>query len=122
MLTKQQIIDKINTDFNGQAINYDTGQCMYKFTDESGECKKCAIGLFIPDGHPSQEEFMSVDELLDEYPDLWDSMPIDDIGFLTAFQEVHDHNGMRKLSLDEQKSQLIGFVDDNYTTDRYLGE
>jgi hypothetical protein len=124
MLTKQEIIDKINTDFNGQAMEGSSGQCMYKLTDKSGQCKKCAIGLFIPDGHKGQEELMSVDELLGCHPDLWDSMPIDNIDFLTAFQEVHDDSNMRRLSVDEQKSQLIGFVDDNYTTtsNRYLGE
>lgn len=50
---------------------------------------KCAAGLFIPDGHPSQMINDTIGHKLYKHPDLKTVMPLDTAG-MQAFQDVHD--------------------------------
>ena len=79
-----KILNKIETDFQGQAIEY--GKCKYK-TDDG---KKCAIGLFMPEGHEGEMSNAGVSDLLNQYPDLNRFMPSYDMQKLVSFQRAHD--------------------------------
>ena len=117
LLSKNKIIETINKDFNGRAV--EGGGCVYKTEpDESGNCKKCAIGLFIPENHTGELVEGSVTTLLGNFPDLWDSMPMPNLAFLQRFQDCHDSDLNRDQSLKEQKEILVKFVEKNY--DIYL--
>lgn len=104
---KQTIIDVINRDFKGKAVMGET--CSYLTEDG----KKCAIGLFIPNGHEAQLSTLEVHSLLEHYPDLWKHMPSKDIVFLMDFQNTHDFELSHEDSLEDQKKTLIKFVE-NY--------
>lgn len=112
-----QILEKIETDFKGQAIV--DGVCRYL----TGDGRKCAIGLFIPDYYDLLNCDLSIIQLLHNRPELKKYMPSDDISKLSDFQFVHDkctnnylnhgnHLGswsnerLYTLSLDEQKMYL----------------
>ena len=106
-MTKQEVIDTINRDFKGKCIS-EYYNCRY-LNDEG---KKCAIGLFIPDGHKGQWYTSHVKNLLKFYPDLQEYMPFDNIELNTKFQDLHDsldHN----LGVQKQKDILINFVEKN---------
>lgn len=49
---------------------------------------KCAIGIFIPDGHPAQSLSMSVSRLHSRHPDLFEDGA--DVPFLEELQDCHD--------------------------------
>lgn len=103
-MTKEQIINKIKAEFKGKASDGVT--CKYLTKDG----KKCAIGLFIPDGHDAQDNGDTIDSLLIEYPDLKAYMPSTNIDFLLAFQDVHDEKLHDAMDLEQQKLRLIDFV------------
>jgi len=109
--TKEKIIEVINRDFKGKSFKNsdksDSGiECLY--LSENG--KKCAVGLFIPDGHPAQESTFNASDILFMYKDLINLMPLD-IG-IASFQTCHDFLD-EKLSIDEQKQVLIKWVKEN---------
>lgn len=109
-MTKQEIIDKINSDFKGKCTD-ERDTCTYLNT----EGKKCAIGLFIPDGHSGQHYQGTVSGLLREYPDLRQYMPFSDERTNCMFQDIHDIELYKYTdTLQEQKDKLIKFVEDNY--------
>lgn len=57
---------------------------------------QCAIGRFIPQGHPALEFVGSVHSLLENYGDLWDVLKIDGMdawdatALMLAVQKTHD--------------------------------
>jgi hypothetical protein len=51
---------------------------------------RCAIGCFIPDGHPGLKSGSLVNDLLEVYPELKDKMPFRSMRALRAFQITHD--------------------------------
>lgn len=59
--------------------------CMYD--DRRGN--HCAIGVFIPDGHPAMGAEVDASDLLDRYPDLLPLMPLESNPLL-CLQYVHD--------------------------------
>lgn len=65
------------------------GACCYELPTSSG-FNHCAIGCFIPLGHPAMEFMGSVHSLLDKYPDLQAAMPFTSRDDLRRFQQVHD--------------------------------
>lgn len=107
-MNKQEIIDTINEKFTGQAVNDKFGTCQYLTEDG----RKCAIGMFIPDGHPAQHKITDVISLLNEYPDLGRYMPFDNLNTLNKFQDCHDSCLDTEMSLEEQKQILIDFVNE----------
>ena len=109
-MTKQEIINKINKEFKGKAVLcHEIQECQYLTCD--GE--KCAIGLFIPEGHRAQESNKDIKHLLEEYPELLEYMPSKNINDLLAFQWEHDALCITD-SIDVQKKILIDFVNDNF--------
>lgn len=110
-MSKELIINTIKKDFKGKAYDRNIHQCVH-LTDDG---KKCALGLFIPDGHPAQREIEPADEILDQYEDLLDILPVKNINFWIKFQEEHDRLNSA-LPIEKQKNQLIDWVNDHYTT------
>ena len=107
-MTKQEIIDTINKKFKGKADGIHG--CVYL----NNKGKKCVIGIFIPDGHPGQqEEDLGVLGLLEKYPELIREMPSDNFELLEKFQSVHDTLD-DTLSIGSQKGILIQFVNRNF--------
>lgn len=101
--TKQKLIDVIKARFTGKATNGD--ECRYL----TGDGKRCAVGLFIPDGHEGQKYNGGVNGLLIRHEDLAALMPLD-ITSLEDMQGVHD--GLPEyISAEEQKQRLINWVD-----------
>ena len=107
-MNKQQVIDVINKEFKGKA--YDFG-CFYLTKDG----RKCAIGMFIPDGHPGQRDQCGVGYLLDKHSDLKSFMPSDDEELLRQFQRAHDCLLSVADPIDQQRQTLINWVHKNWS-------
>ena len=105
----EQIEETIRTKFKGKAASkassiYMGGErCEYLTKDG----RKCAIGIFIPDGHEAQEDENTVIITLGTYPDLWDYMPSQDGTKLREFQIFHDDKLTKDMPLEEQKNMLV---------------
>lgn len=65
---------------------------------------KCAVGLFIPDGHLGQHSKYSVDTLLNNFPDLVQVMPLT-LYPLMLLQNVHD------LAVINAKTAMLDWVE-----------
>lgn len=108
-MKKEQVIEKIEKEFTGKCVD-ESKSCMY--LNEKGQ--KCAIGLFIPDGHKAQDMDSDVEGLLDEFPSLWDHMPSTNLELLEKFQQCHD--GLKEThSINSQKQTLINWVNQNWS-------
>lgn len=95
----EKILEVINREFKGKSIN----GCSCKYLTEDD--KKCAIGLFIPDGHEAQDFDGGVSSLLRKYSYLIPLMPSKDIDKLIKFQKTHD--GLdESLTVEQQKKVL----------------
>lgn len=110
-MSKQIIIDTIKKEFKGKAVN-EYGHCVYLADDG----KKCAFGMFIPDGHKAQYSESNSNALFNEYPDLLEILPTANKEFWRIFQRAHDTLD-DSLSIKEQRSELINWVNENY--DKY---
>lgn len=64
-------------------VDPDTG----RYVKEGGIELKCAVGAFLPDGHPGQGCKGTVTNLIHAYPDL---LPDDGIGALTILGLSHE--------------------------------
>lgn len=102
--TKETILKVIkNRKFEGRALI--EGCCCY--LDEQGN--KCAVGLFIPDGHPAAKEHqMLARSLLNKYKDLENIMPIS-IDYINLFQRSHDQPDKKNSA----KEKMIQWVEEN---------
>jgi len=107
-MSKQDIIDTINNEFTGKAIQH-SEQCEY-LTDDG---RKCVIGLFIPDGHEAQRSTGDVECILGTYPELSDYMPSKSIRFLDSLQREHD-SIPTILDAEGQREILTKWVDEHY--------
>ena len=103
---KWEVISLIEQFNNGErSFNAFADQCVYE-TDDGNHC---AVGCFIPDGHPGMKSLDAVRELLDLYPDLKECMPLSIVG-MTALQEVHDVHHKEVLDV---KTRMINWVKAN---------
>ena len=103
--TKAKILAVIEArPFEEQAYDEDMERCLYL----TNKGNKCAVGLFIPDGHMAQHSGMGADALIDSYPDLRQLMPLHsfDMGEL---QFIHDKIGNRYRA----KTAMIEWVKEN---------
>jgi len=108
--TKQSIIDKINSEFKGKSLR-ENGVCLYRGTGGT----KCAIGLFLPDdSKPIVDKFEGgVYDLIREYPNITDILPLDSETANAGFQRMHDGIIYTGNSVDVQKQALIKWVNNN---------
>lgn len=106
--TKQKMIEIINREFIGKAVNTeDYSQCYYKSPDG----KKCAIGCFITeDRYTESFENLSAETLLNNFS-IGFLMPLEENG-LMQFQYYHD-NLDNEVSPEEQKQLLIEWIEKN---------
>ena len=82
--TKEKVMEQVRKYNNGtQAVK--DGTCLYNHNSN-----RCAIGCFIPDGHPALGSRERVITLLSDYPDLISYMPFSDSDALRYFQRSHD--------------------------------
>lgn len=93
--TKAKMIEHIKANFKGRAVcelpnkmGVTVPTCMYLTPDG----KKCAIGLFVPDGHRLQTygNPVQASRALHMFPDLIEWMPLANSAGLNELQGVHD--------------------------------
>lgn len=69
-----------------ESVNQMSGNgCVY----ETEKGNRCAVGCFIPDGHSALSYIGGASQLLDEYPELAELMPMD-TDDLVKLQSEHD--------------------------------
>jgi hypothetical protein len=88
-LTKQEVFDRVCDHFKTQKVrSHFGGLCAY-LTDDG---LKCAIGIFIPDGHQAAGSGGSFREILHFHPDIRNLFEKDDdmVSFLLRLQSIHD--------------------------------
>ena len=105
--TKQKILDVIRArPFEDRAMDND-GNCVYLAPDGN----KCAVGLFIPDGHDGLTYKGSIYELLKACPDLYTYMPLN-VGGMDTLQLTHDgDNEVYEGSRFTCKAAMIDWVE-----------
>jgi len=110
MVNLKNIWEKIDNGFTGKAVDTDSNVKSCLYLNQNGQ--KCAVGLFIPDGHASQTDSAMDTEnakgLLFHYPDLLDHMPVEDVRLLNAWQTFHDCElSTTTMTVGEQKVSLF---------------
>lgn len=79
--------------------------CAYLAPDGS----KCAVGLFLPDGHPGQQHRGALRSLLENYPELQDALPLAS-DYMRILQNSHDRGpsdaNVKKLMLNWVKNEV----------------
>lgn len=95
MITEQEYFDRVCErlrDGTGPAIerrSYAFGACLYLTADGL----KCAVGIFIPDGHPAQQRVGGILSLAQTFPDLagvaWPATR-DGLELAEVLQQAHD--------------------------------
>ncbi len=104
---KKSIIEVIERDFKGKAVKLDDESiCEYLTLDG----RKCAVGLFIPNGHDAQHSADGYYGLLQKYPDLNILMPLNKIG-MNGLQHLHD-NLNRDSSIAAQKDIILNWINE----------
>lgn len=114
--SKASIIAVIRERFKGKSLsttNFRYGDpakpfCAYRGANGT----KCAVGLYVPDGHAGCEFQGYVVDLLRMHEDLQEYMPFNDAEALVAFQQAHDGLSER-IPVSEQVLDLIDWVERN---------
>lgn len=83
--TKKKVMDVFKAGNNGTRAVTEKGGCTYLADDGN----KCAVGVFIPDGHEAQKCIGTALDVLDLHPDLLQYMPLSAHGML-YMQNAHD--------------------------------
>lgn len=106
--TKERMIEAIQTRMlDHPSYNTIPNFCVYKALDGN----RCAIGVFIPDGHSGEYCNLSVSGLLQSYPDLTDLMPLPTYALITM-QSVHDSVD-RNLGKLDPRPVIINWINEN---------
>jgi hypothetical protein len=81
---KAQIMERM---LDHPSINFAQGhvQCAYKAPDGN----HCAVGVFVPEGHPAETSLFNFDDTIEKYPDLRDRMSLPHEA-MRELQELHD--------------------------------
>lgn len=123
--TKEKMIAKVLAEFKGKAEEvghgpYSVSRCAYKTVDG----KKCAVGMFIPEGHDAQSYIGTVGDLLECHEGLEKHMPLsfertfyyeadkEKKSPLQMFQNVHDKLPAYE-SMEGQRAILIKWIEEN---------
>lgn len=105
--TKETVIKHITDNFKGKAMigGGPLGKTCVYLTSTG---RKCAVGLFIPDGHEAQQYSGTSVLMIEAHPDLADKMPLSKRA-LYDFQTRHD--GMDEdLSINVQTDILVNYI------------
>ena len=109
--TKSQVKKVVDNHFKGRAwvpsnkegASRHDGRCVYLAPDG----KKCGVGLFIPDGHESQDADAGVYHLIrTHFPELESMMPLS-VSKLEELQRFHDEDGDFKFATVEKQKKMI---------------
>lgn len=92
--TKETVMAQVKKYNNGkQSLDDRSEGCVYLGINGN----RCAVGCFIPDGHPALQSDKGSSEIISEYPELEKLMPFE-LGDLRKFQYVHDRaNSYRNI-------------------------
>lgn len=88
--TKEKIIETLLTRNNGTrcvsnaTITWGAPKCCYESNGNH-----CAVGCFIPDGHPGMRVPGDAESLIEDHPDLKECMPLE-LDALLMLQSMHD--------------------------------
>lgn len=108
--TKKRMLETLLSRNNGTAAVNDTGTCVYEAKDKN----HCAVGCFIPEGHPAMATVATVKTLLWDYPELQDAMPLDAEG-LSKLQQIHDSFAWSKREREIQVGSLSDYAEKKTT-------
>lgn len=114
--TKEKMISHVEKEFKGKAITEaNSFRCQYLTKDG----KKCAVGMFIPEG--SYEDCMDegvgpASELFRVFTSLLTVMPLTGPE-MQDFQGVHDSMS-EHLTMEEQKAELIDWIRRNVSGEK----
>lgn len=108
--TKERMLEVVRARrFDDRSMNHSRTACVY-LNDEGN---KCAIGLFIPDGHPGQQLNDCATVLFRQFPDLKHLMPLP-VRYMDTLQRVHDSVGLPNfIPGGNAKSTMIDWIVDN---------
>lgn len=101
---KARIIERVPRDYKCMS----GAECCY--LDHNG--KTCAVGAFIPDKHEGQDFEGQADLLLDNFPDLIASMPLEEEGLMN-FQNIHDNYNDISSNRRPLHDVLCDWIDNN---------
>lgn len=101
--TKEEMKIAINTKMFSYPSKSD-GMCMYLAPDGN----RCAIGVFIPCGHPAEKSEAAVTFVLNGYPELKAIMPLESHA-LSYLQAIHDSTPMNK----DPRPELLQWIEEN---------
>lgn len=107
--TKAKILEVLKgRKHDGPSVN-ENRTCLYKSPLDGN---RCAVGMFLPEGHDGESYIGPVSLLLHDHPDLSDKMPLILIG-LEKLQAAHDNlvNG------GNVKAAMIDWVEKNVSDD-----
>ena len=103
---KWEMISLIEQFNNGKkSFSERSSLCVY----ETADGNHCAVGCFIPDGHPGLKSLETVQDLLFKNPDLLPCMPLGIAGMM-ALQKVHDTYRRSKIDV---RTKMINWVNNN---------
>lgn len=122
--TKEKVIKHVKENFKGFAFrtNISNGRGLCQYLTKDG--KKCAVGLFIPDGHTAQNSEDRAIVILNQYPELSKRMPLNE-DQMNKWQKWHDDAALHRhsfqypeenteeWSLDRQIDYILEFLDEN---------
>lgn len=110
--TKERMIKQIMERNNGTraVVNDEEGPPVCLYETEDGN--HCAVGCFIPSGHPAMEFKDSVCFLLEAHQDLKSVLPLDLSG-LKQFQQAHDLHDVRVMYGCDPRPDLIRWINEN---------
>lgn len=86
--TKESVMAQVKKYNNGTKATSDINPEICVYQNKSGN--RCAIGCFIPDGHPALGSKKPANMLIFDYPNLKYYMPFDTEDGLRKFQKAHD--------------------------------
>lgn len=89
--TKKKVMAQVKKHNNGtRSRSKDSARAFAQCVYLNAEGNRCAIGCFLPAGHPGLLHKESVVLLLRDFPDLGALMPFKEITQLRDFQQAHD--------------------------------
>jgi hypothetical protein len=104
--TKESIIEAIQTRMLDHQSRSLAGRCVYLAPDGN----KCAVGIFLPDGHPSQDAQLNVLPLTVAYPELLSVLPLVTTA-MGALQHMHDSSEFSDSK--DPRPHLINWIKEN---------
>jgi len=106
--TKEKMKVAIRAGNNGKRA-FDPQEHVCRYLTPDGN--RCAVGCFLPDGHPGQSYEGTTIGLLNEYPELKKKMPLSPEA-LRRLQKVHDSHISARDALD-MRDVLCEWIDKN---------